>query len=152
MSTDEALESSATPMSDDQITQFLIDQGVGVLALPANELPYIVPMSFGYDGESVLFFAFLLFGTDSRKETLANRTERARFLSYRAESMYDWQSVSLTGVISEVADDEWEEFQKAMQNAWHPTLFSTASPMRGVQGYKFQIDEWTGIQHSTESV
>lgn len=152
MSTDELLESSAISMTDEEIGEFLRDQGVGVLALPAEEVPYAVPMSFGFDGESVLFFAFLLFGPDSRKETLANRTERARFVSYRAESMYDWQSVSLTGEISEVADDEWEDLQKAMQNAWHPTLFSTASPMRGVQGYKFQIEEWTGIKQRSESL
>jgi nitroimidazol reductase NimA-like FMN-containing flavoprotein (pyridoxamine 5'-phosphate oxidase superfamily) len=107
-----------------------------------------VPMSFGYDGNSALYFIFLLFGTDSRKETLSDRAQRARFLVYRAQSMYDWQSVSLVGQISAVAEDEWDELQSAMQNAWHPNLFSSASPMRGIKGYQFQIDRWTGIQHS----
>lgn len=148
MSTDELLESSADSMTDEQVQEFLTEQGVGVLALPGSEIPYVVPMSFGYDGDSVLYFVFLLFGPDSRKETLSERGRAARFLVYRARSMYDWQSVSLAGQISAVAEDEWEELQSAMQNAWHPNLFSSASPMRGVKGYQFQIDEWTAIRHS----
>lgn len=148
MSTDELLESSADSMTDEQIQEFLTEQGVGILALPGEDIPYVVPMSFGYDGNSALYFIFLLFGTDSRKETLSDRAQRARFLVYRAQSMYDWQSVSLVGQISAVAEDEWDELQSAMQNAWHPNLFSSASPMRGIKGYQFQIDGWTGIQHS----
>ncbi|MEF8976829.1 MAG: pyridoxamine 5'-phosphate oxidase family protein [Halapricum sp.] len=148
MSTDELLESSADSMTDEQIQAFLTEQGVGILALPGEDIPYVVPMSFGYDGNSALYFIFLLFGTDSRKETLSDRAQRARFLVYRAQSMYDWQSVSLAGQISAVAEDDWDKLQSAMQNAWHPNLFSSASPMRGIKGYQFQIDGWTGIQHS----
>jgi nitroimidazol reductase NimA-like FMN-containing flavoprotein (pyridoxamine 5'-phosphate oxidase superfamily) len=148
MSTESVLESTAQSMDDDQIKEFLTEQGVGVLTLPDEEIPYAVPMSFGYNGDSVLYFLFLLFGTESRKETLTDRAQGARFVVYSAQSMYDWQSVSLTGQISTVPEDEWDELQSAMQNAWHPDLFSSASPMRGVQGYQLQIQEWTGIRHS----
>lgn len=148
MTTEDFLESSADSMSDDQIQEFLTEQGVGILALPDEEIPYTVPMSFGYDGDSALYFLFLLFGTESRKETLSDRAHGARFVVYSAQSMYDWQSVSLTGQIRAVREDEWDELQSAMQNAWHPDLFSSASPMRGIQGYQLQIEEWTGIQHS----
>lgn len=134
-------------MSEDQIQEFLTEQGVGILTLPDGEIPYAVPMSFGYDGDSTLYFLFLLFGTESRKETLSDRAQGARFVVYAAQSMDDWQSVSLTGQISAVPEDEWDELQSAMQNAWHPDLFSSASPMRGIQGYQLQIEEWTGIQH-----
>lgn len=133
-------------MTDEQIRDFLTEYGVGVLGLSDEDLPYLIPMSFGYDGDESLYFVFLLFGAESRKETLAKRSDRARFLVYDADSMHDWQSVSLAGGIDAVDDDEWSELRAAMENAWHPSLFSSASPMRGVQGFRFRIDDRIGIE------
>jgi hypothetical protein len=147
MSTEDVLESSAASMTDEEIREFLTEQGVGVLALSTDGVPYVVPMSFGFDGDSTLYFLFLLFGTESRKQTLSDRTERARFLVYRARSMHDWRSVSLVGHIEQVPEDDWDPLQVAMENAWHPNLFSSASPMRGVEGYQFRVDDWNGIRH-----
>jgi nitroimidazol reductase NimA-like FMN-containing flavoprotein (pyridoxamine 5'-phosphate oxidase superfamily) len=148
MSSQEVLESEAKQMSDEQIRSFLTAEGVGTLALSDEGVPYAVPMSFGYDGDSALYFLFLLFGTESRKERLSDRADRARFLVYHAESMHDWRSVSLVGEIEAVEDDCWDELQTAMENAWHPNLFSSASPMRGVRGYRFRIANWTGIHQA----
>jgi nitroimidazol reductase NimA-like FMN-containing flavoprotein (pyridoxamine 5'-phosphate oxidase superfamily) len=147
MSTDAFPESNVVSMNESQIRTLLEEEGVGILALPAEDLPYTIPMSFGYDGDSMLYFAFLLFGTESQKEDLANRADRARFLVYRAESVYDWQSVSLTGHISTVRDEDGNGFENAMQNAWHPNLISSAHPMRA---YRFEIESWTGIQQQDE--
>ncbi|MEF8843007.1 MAG: pyridoxamine 5'-phosphate oxidase family protein [Haloarculaceae archaeon] len=138
-------------MSESQMRTFLQKEGAGILAFPTEDLPYLIPMSFGYDGGSTLYFVFLLFGTESRKEKLANKTERGRFLVYRAESVYDWQSVCLTGHINTVGDDEWNALQNAMQNAWHPNIFSSAHPMRGIQGYRFEIESWAGIQQQDDT-
>ncbi len=146
MSVDEIRESNTGQMSDEAIGELLTDQGVGVLGLADDDLPYLIPMSFGYDGDRSLYFVFLLFGTESRKETLAARNDRGRFLVYAADSMHDWRSVSLTGRI-EAVDDDWGKLRDAMENAWHPSLFSSASPMRGVRGYQFRIEEWTGIHN-----
>lgn len=148
MSIAEVSESNATRMTDEQIREFLTARGVGVLALPDEEeaAPYAVPMSFGYDGDSALYFVFLLFGTESRKEALSDRTERARFVAYRAGSIDDWQSVTVVGRIGAVGDEGWDALRAAMENAWHPNLFSTATPMRGVEGYRLRVDEWIGIQ------
>ena len=146
MSTDELLESSAAAMTDDRIREFLTEQGVGTLALPDDDAPYLVPMSFGYDGESALYFTFLLFGPESRKETLSERASGARFLVYEARSPHEWRSVNLRGRIEAIEEDDWADLREAMANAWHPDLFSSAEPMRGVRGYRFRIDEWTGIR------
>ncbi|SFC64968.1 hypothetical protein SAMN05444422_11331 [Halobiforma haloterrestris] len=139
-------ESNTASMSEQQMRTLLEEEGIGILALPTEGVPYVVPMSFGYDGESMLYFVYLLFGTESRKESLSDDVERGRFLVYRAESVYDWQSVSLTGRIAAVPDDEWDTLRDAMQNAWHPNIFASANPMRGVRGYRFRIESWTGIQ------
>lgn len=139
-------ESAAVSMNESQMESLLTEEGIGILAFPTDDLPYIIPISFGYDGGSTLYFVFLLFGTESRKEELANETERCRFLVYRAESAYRWQSVSLIGHIRVVGDDEWDALQNAMENAWQSNIFSAAHPMRGIEGYRFEIESWTGIR------
>ena len=147
MVTENMIEGGTAPMTDAEIRSFLTEQGVGVLALAADGVPYVVPMSFGYDGEATLYFLFLLFGEESRKQTLCDSADRARLLAYSAESMHDWRSVTVTGRIGEVPEDDWGELRTAMENAWHPDLFTAANPMRGVEGYRLQVDDWSGIRH-----
>ncbi|MEF8814818.1 MAG: pyridoxamine 5'-phosphate oxidase family protein [Halovenus sp.] len=149
MSLAEIRQSGAEHMGEEEVEQFLRDQGVGVLSLPDRDVPYVLPLSFGYDGDAHLYFTYLLFGEQSKKEELSERAKRGRFLVYAAPSMYEWRSVLLTGTISEVPEEEWEELRTAMENAWHPDLFATAAPMRGVKGYRFSITEQTSIKHST---
>lgn len=150
MSIAEISESDGKHMDQNEIDQFLYEQGVGVLALADEDLPYILPLSFGYDGDACLYFTYLLFGEQSKKEDLSDRAEKARFLVYAAESMYEWRSVLLTGTLGEVPREEWDELQTAMENAWHPSLFSAASPMRGVKGYQFSITDQSSVKHVGE--
>lgn len=147
MSADEILESDAERMTDERIREFLREEGSGVLGLPTADAPYLVPMSFGYDGGSRLYFVFLLFGTESTKADLSDASTAASFLVHRADSIHEWRSVQLRGRVEEVDDDEWPALRDAMENAWHPDLFSSASPMRGIAGYRFEITDWTGIEH-----
>jgi len=140
-------ESGMSSMDDDEIGDFLTEQGVGILALNGEEVPYQVPLSFGFDGESSLYFVYLLFGTESRKESLTEATRRGHFLVFDATSMHEWQSVSATGDLAEIEDDEWPALQETMANAWHSDLFASADPMRGVSGYRFDVDEWTGVRY-----
>lgn len=147
MSISAIVESGMVSMDDDQISDFLTQQGVGILGIPDEEFPYLVPLSFGYDGDSAIYFVYLLFGTESRKETLTDQAQRGRLLVYNARSMHEWQSVSATGQISAINDDEWDTLQATMENAWHPDLFSSATPMRGVRGYRFDIEDWAGVQY-----
>lgn len=140
-------DSGAEKMDEREIDRFLREEGVGVLVLPTQELPYVLPLSFGYDGDGVLYFTYLLSGEESKKKEASDDAERARFLAYSAVSMYEWRSVLLTGTIREVHDEEWDDLRTAMKNAWHPDLFSRATPMRGVKGYQFGITDHTGIKN-----
>ncbi len=150
MSIGEIRQSGAEHMGEKEIEQFLRQQGVGVLALPGRDVPYVLPISFGYDGGSRLYFIYLLFGPQSKKEELSERADRARFLVYSAESMHEWRSVLLTGEFKQVPQEEWNELQTAMENAWHPELFSAATPMRGIKGYQFRITDQTSLKHANE--
>lgn len=133
-------------MTDREVDAFLREQGVGVLSLARGSEAYGVPVSFGYDGDR-LYFVFLLAGEESRKEALAERTERASFLAYEIESRYRWRSVVAAGPIREVGDEEWPALRAAIEaNAWYPDLFSRTDPMRGVGGRVLEIDEVSGIR------
>jgi len=139
-------ESGIVPMEKDRMQKLLTDEGEGVLGIADDGVPYLIPMSFGYDGDSALYFVYVLFGEESRKEVLTDETEKARFLVHGGDDKHVWQSVSLVGSFSVVEDDEWETLREAMKNAKHPDVFSSATPMRGIKGYRFDIEEWTGIR------
>lgn len=147
MSVDELRDSSARRMDDEAIREQLLEEGVGVLSLPTEDIPNLRPMSFGYDGGSEIYFTSHLFGMHSQKAELSDSAEIARFLMYSVASTNDWQTGLLTGQITAVPDDGWDRLRAAMENSWHPELFSAATPMRGSKGYQFRIEEQTGIQH-----
>ncbi|EMA56061.1 pyridoxamine 5'-phosphate oxidase family protein, partial [Halococcus thailandensis] len=85
MTTDELGEHGMVKMDDGEIHGFLSSQNVGVLGLPTEGAPALRPMSFWFDGDSQLYFPYLV-GSTSRKVKLSDRTTAARFLVYRAET------------------------------------------------------------------
>lgn len=134
-------------MDEHEIDAFLRKQGVGVLSLTDGREAYGVPVSFGYDGEDSCYFVFLRVGEQSKKEQFAEQTERASMTVYDTSSKHVWTSVIASGSLHQIADDEWDELEAAIEdNAWYPSLFSEAEPMRDIQGWKLRIDEMTGQQ------
>jgi hypothetical protein len=134
-------------MDEGEIRDFLLSQGTGVLGLPAADGPYMVPMSFGYDGGTELYFTYVL-GTDSSKKRLSDEAGVARFLVYNARSPFTWQSVVLTGTIERVPEAESEAARAAMENAWHPDIFERAELDPGVELYRFSVQERVGLKHT----
>ncbi|KYH26532.1 pyridoxamine 5'-phosphate oxidase [Halalkalicoccus paucihalophilus] len=145
MTTESFGEITGTGMDREEIEAFLHEQGIGVLSLANNGEAYGVPVSFGYDGEERLYFVFLQVGEESRKEAFAAATERASFTVSDVESKHAWRSVIAHGRIREVDDDEWETVRNSIDdNAWYPSLFSEAEPMRDIQGWVLEIEETSG--------
>ncbi|MDS0474437.1 hypothetical protein [Natrinema sp. 1APR25-10V2] len=52
MSVEELQEYGLEKMSDTEIRNFLSSQKTGVLGLPQEDAPYLLPLTFGYDGET----------------------------------------------------------------------------------------------------
>lgn len=146
MTVEELAEYGVNRMDDAEIRDFLLNQGMGVLGLPSEDVPYLLPMSFGFDGESRLYFTYVL-GGSSRKDRLSSRNESARFLVYSADTMFVWESVLLTGTLVEAPEDEWDDIRDALAVAWQPDLFRAASRVEDVKVYRFEIDERSGIKH-----
>lgn len=133
-------------MDDEEIRNFLASQRVGVLGLPGDDAPYLLPLSFGYDGDSRIYFTYLV-GPGSRKRTLSDAADATRFLVFKIDTMYNWQSALLTGTITEVPESEWDALEETLSEVWRPSLFENASLSGDVSVYEFRIEEQTGIKH-----
>jgi nitroimidazol reductase NimA-like FMN-containing flavoprotein (pyridoxamine 5'-phosphate oxidase superfamily) len=134
-------------MDDGEVRDFLANQGFGVLGLVGEDAPYLVPLSYGFDGEASLYFTYLQ-GADSRKEALSERGATARFLVYAAETAFNWRSVLLTGTIQPIPRSEWPAISADLSDAWRPDLLERASEELSVSVYAFRVDERTGIKHA----
>jgi len=147
MSIDQLQEYGLERMEDDSIREFLDSQRTGVLGLTADDVPYMVPMSYAYDGDDTIYFTYVL-GTPSRKEDLSEQHRRARFLVYSVETMFNWVSVLLKGRLEKTPESEWPDLESMLRGAWRPELFRNASTSGSVRVYEFTITHQAGIRHT----
>jgi hypothetical protein len=147
MSVDELADLGVGRMEDEEIRGFLSSQHTGVLGLPAGDGPHLLPLSFGFDGESTLYFTYVL-GERSRKEDLSDRAESATFLVYDAQSPFTWESALLRGPIAEVPEEDYDDAEATLTDAWRPDVLRQAELSRGVKIYRLEITEWSGLKHT----
>ena len=133
-------------MDDAELRDLLSRRGVGVLGLVTVDGPYLLPLSFGFDGDAALYFRYLS-GTLSRKRALSEQPGRAAFLVYEAASPRDWESVQLLGRLDELPADEWDAAAAAMENAWRPSPFEDGQYATDATVYRFRIEDRSGIKH-----
>ena len=146
MTTDELSDHGMVRMDEESIRGFLSSQSVGVLGLPTEGAPALRPMSFWFDGDTHLYF-FYLVGSSSRKVGLSERATTARFLVYRAETPFNWRSVLLAGPIEEVPDNEREGLVESAELDGRPDLLEQASTAENTRFYRLEIEEQSGIKH-----
>ena len=147
MTIDELTDFGMHQMSDKEVEGFLSSQSIGTLGLPTDAEPYLIPMSYGYNEASRLYFYFVG-GNGSRKVELADRAETAAFLVYSAETAFNWESVGLTGTIRKLPEDRRSEIVETAAPTWRPELVETASESLETRIYEFRIKEWTGVRHT----
>lgn len=146
MTIDELREFGLAELTHDEITGFLSSQRVGVLALSGDRGPYVLPISYGYDGDDRLYLTYVL-GGSSRKATLTESSETARFLVFTVDSPYSWESVLLTGRLEPVPEERWDDLESVLAEAWRPAVFASATDDQQVRVYEFRIEERTGVKH-----
>jgi hypothetical protein len=134
-------------MDDKAVRTFLDNQRLGVLGLPTAGVPYLVPMSYGYDGEASLYFLFIG-NSKSQKAELAAGEPEASFLTYSAETMFNWRSVTVTGTLSPVAPDKRAAIEGEIDIPWRPDLFERARDDEHTALYQLTVGEWVGVKHT----
>lgn len=136
-----------TPMSESEVREFLAARDVGILGLPGEGAPYLVPLSYAFDGGSSVYFTFVL-GETSRKEALAERADDARFLVYAADSPFQWESVLVEGPIEAVPESELEDAAELLTTAWRPQVLQRAGTSGNVRLYRLRATDTSGIRHT----
>jgi nitroimidazol reductase NimA-like FMN-containing flavoprotein (pyridoxamine 5'-phosphate oxidase superfamily) len=147
MTIGELIDFGMHKMTDEEVDGFLSAQSMGTLGLPTDSEPYLLPMSYGYDRESHLYFYFVG-GDSSRKMELADGAETATFLIYSAETVFNWESVIINGTIRQLPEDSRSDIDETVEPMWRPELFETASGSLKTRIYEFQIKEWSGVRHT----
>jgi nitroimidazol reductase NimA-like FMN-containing flavoprotein (pyridoxamine 5'-phosphate oxidase superfamily) len=97
-------------------------------------------MSYGFDGEA-LYFSHVL-GAESRKAPTGEGTP-ARFLVYRADTTFNWESVFLSGAVEAVPASQRDEVLETVRVAQRPELFGPAEGTETVRLYRFRVEDWT---------
>ena len=136
------------PMDDESIRAFLQSRGVGVLGLPADGPPYLLPMSFGSDGEGTLYFTYVA-GDRSEKRALTERATAASFLVFDAPSPFSWRSVVVRGPIERVPESEWDGISDDLSDGWRPAVFEAAVSDGGIAVYRLDIERQDGFEQSS---
>lgn len=144
MSTKNPEQLSGIEMTDEEIAEFLYDQGHGVLSLTQDEETYGLPMSFGYDGDRI-FIQFIEFGDGSKKGEFCEATDGACLTAYDVQTRFKWRSVVVTGALTPVPEDEVAYAEETLDdNGWFPTIFPPTDPISGVRRYALDIEEESG--------
>ena len=148
MSVDELERSDANRMSDADIDELLREQGMGILGLADQNEPYLLPMSFGYDGEDV-FLALIRDSPENTKFEFIDEGQRARLLVTDIGGRFDWQSIGVTGTARALDPDggEWDHAVETLDdNAWFSTDFERAEGIEEITAWRLEIDEVRGLE------
>ncbi|WP_253736863.1 pyridoxamine 5'-phosphate oxidase family protein [Halohasta salina] len=131
-------------MDDAEIDDVLIDNGMGVLSMSAEGVPYGVPLSFGYDGDR-LYFLFLDASTELRKETYAEAATEASFTTFDVDPDGSWRSVIVAGPLDRIVVDEWDDAREAMaDNAYQSDLLGEYELQENPNVWALKIEERSG--------
>ncbi len=132
-------------MDNKEISDFLTNQGVGVLSMSKDGIPYGIPLSFGYAGEDRLYFLFAGHSEEGRKVTYAERAEKVSFLVYDMYPDNAWQSVIVEGVLGRINIDDWDTAREAMgDNAYRADLLTNVDSWEDPRVWAIDIEEWSG--------
>lgn len=134
-------------MDDLAIDRLLREVGYGVLSLAAADVPYGIPLSFGFDGHDRLYFAFIESSEAGKKTQFIEDGALGSFLVMDVKNSSAWRSVIVTGPLESVADERWDDARRAMaDNASRPDLLTDVFPQQRPQLWALEIEDQSGRQ------
>lgn len=139
---------SGTPMSEGAVDALLESSGWGVLAVADGDEPYSIPVSFSYDGDTVVL-GLVRQGETDRKFDYVDDGSPARLLVTDVRARFDWQSVAVSGALQRVerGADEWAQLHDHFEeNLWFEEAYDEAAAVEGVVGFRLHPDEVHGVE------
>ncbi|SDX54671.1 pyridoxamine 5'-phosphate oxidase family protein [Halobellus clavatus] len=90
-------------MDDKAVASFLTSQGHGVLSF-GGDVPYSLPISFGYDVLENRCIFQLVFHEDSEKSARLEASNRVSLVAYEWNDPSDWRSVVVEGRLQPIEE------------------------------------------------
>lgn len=112
-------------LSPDEIDSFLREQRVARLGCHADGETYVVPVIYGFDGDSVVAVT-----TEGRKISMlrANPSVCVEVDEYDTDGRGSWRSVIAQGVYEELAGDDVEEALELLRERFARSAGREAAP------------------------
>ncbi|MFD1597446.1 pyridoxamine 5'-phosphate oxidase family protein [Halobellus rarus] len=141
-------------MSDGDVAEFLTRQGHGVLSF-GGDVPYGLPISFGYDVLHNRCVFQLVFHEGSEKRARLDDSSHVSLVSYEWNGPDDWRSVVITGTLAPIEDTDSAALDASEVFAEYASVaglsvFDRPSAELDPEWYELQIDELNG-RHSPTS-
>jgi len=127
-------------LDDTQINNLLSSQVVGRLACSDGKQPYIVPVTYTYDGEYIYGQT-----NEGTKLEILRKNPNVCFEVDRMINMRNWQSVIVQGIFEELSSKEAEQAGNIFFNRMYPLLTSSTVHTYG-KAAEGKTDNSTGIK------
>ena len=91
-------------LNETQINNILCSQAVGRIACCDGKHPYIVPVTYSYDGEHIFAQSY-----EGRKMEMMRKNPNVCFQVDISTDIFNWQSVLIFGQFEEINEDDIPE-------------------------------------------
>lgn len=135
-------------MDQREIDAALDGAGWGIVTLAEEDVPYSIPVSFGYDGEDV-YFVFIRDSPTNTKFEFAEEGKTARLLVTDVRGRFDWQSIAVTGELRSIRPDtsDWDDLIAVLdEKAWFSSEFERAEGIEELVGWRLEPDQIRGLE------
>lgn len=133
-------------MSASDVDAFLARHETGVLSLARGDVPYAIPVSYGYDDTSREVFVRLVSTVDSEKRAFLASEPDARLVVYEDDGG-EYTSVVGVGSLERIDVDELTPETIAQYGETRRPLFeiwADGKPDLDIELYRFDPDRLTG--------
>lgn len=137
---------SEVEMSASDVDAFLARHETGVLSLARGDVPYAIPVSYGYDDTSREVFVRLVSTVDSEKRAFLASEPDARLVVYEDDGG-EYTSVVGVGSLERIDVDELTPETIAQYGETRRPLFeiwADGKPDLDIELYRFDPDRLTG--------
>lgn len=137
-------------MTADEVEAFLNRRGHGVLSF-GGELPYGIPLSFGYDPATDRCIFQLFSAVGSRKQASLAESDAVNLVTYEWNHIDDWRSVVVDGTLLPIEDGTEEAADASDIFFEHGSVVGTEvfdQPLEELDGqwYELEIEQLSGYK------
>ena len=141
-----------TPMDESDIDDMLLAHDWGTLALATDDVPYSIPMTYGFDGDDV-YFGFIDDKPRNEKFSYLGEGKPARLLVMDIEAKFDWRTVAVSGPIRSLShgSSHWETMLDVLgENTWFASDYDRVRVVEKIHGWRMVPETKVGRHIDSE--